>query len=75
MPCIVGIIEKSKVDVCNGNVPEVERHYEAYLKLESIEHSDVMFVKYLHSNDGEICLNGGVIIWMREFNAVCILRI
>ncbi|MGY6213115.1 prepilin-type N-terminal cleavage/methylation domain-containing protein [Cytobacillus firmus] len=49
LPSIVGIIEKSKFDVCNVNVSEMERHYEAYWELESVEHSDVMFVEYLRS--------------------------
>nr|WP_315362820.1 prepilin-type N-terminal cleavage/methylation domain-containing protein [Cytobacillus firmus] len=66
LPSIVGIIEKSKVDVCNGNVSEVERHYEAYLKLDSVEHSDVVFVEYLSSYDGGVCPSDGVISYVDE---------
>ncbi|CAM3775925.1 hypothetical protein GCM10009865_50450 [Aeromicrobium ponti] len=40
MPSVVSIIEKSKNDVCNVNVSEVERHYEVYLEIESIDRGD-----------------------------------
>ncbi|GLB58988.1 type II secretion system protein [Cytobacillus sp. NCCP-133] len=66
MPSVLGIIETSKVDVCHVNVSEVERHYEAYLELESVEHSNAVFVQYLHSYDGEICPEGGVISYVDE---------
>ncbi|WP_163144052.1 hypothetical protein [Bacillus sp. 22-7] len=49
LPSVLGMIEKSKVDVCNVNIAVVGRYYEAYLGLESLEHSQVVFLQYLHS--------------------------
>jgi Tfp pilus assembly protein PilE len=40
---VMGIIEKSRRDVCYVNVIQFERMYESYLDLESIEHSNIIF--------------------------------
>lgn len=52
---VVGSIEKSRQEVCHANVQELERYYEAYLALESIEHSDAVFVQYLNDYGEDIC--------------------
>lgn len=56
---VAGVIEKAKKDVCDANVLELERHYEAYLVLEGIDHSDVVFAEFLRGYDGSICPVGG----------------
>lgn len=49
MPSVVVMMEKSKIDVCNLNTDEMERHYEVYLGLEAVEFSECVFLQYLHS--------------------------
>jgi prepilin-type N-terminal cleavage/methylation domain-containing protein len=43
---VMGIIEKSRRDVCNVNVIQFERMYESFLDLEGIEHSNIIFAQY-----------------------------
>jgi Tfp pilus assembly protein PilE len=64
VPSVIGVIEKSKKDVCDVNVLQLERMYETYLDLESIEHSDVVFVQYLQDYGQEICPEHGDISYV-----------
>jgi type II secretory pathway pseudopilin PulG len=63
---ILGIIEKSRRDVCNVNVIHLERMYVAYLELEGIEHSNVIFVQYQQDYGEDICPENGVISYVDE---------
>ncbi|MED4600752.1 prepilin-type N-terminal cleavage/methylation domain-containing protein [Paenibacillus validus] len=56
---ITGIIEKSRRDVCNVNVLQLERVYEAYLELKDVEHSHVIFAQYLQDYGEDICPEHG----------------
>jgi type II secretory pathway pseudopilin PulG len=61
IPSVIGTIEKSRRDVCRVNVVELERMYETYLELEDIEHSEVVFAKYLEYYSEDICPEDGEI--------------
>jgi prepilin-type N-terminal cleavage/methylation domain-containing protein len=52
---VSNIIEKSKRDVCNVNVQQLERDYEGYLVIEGIGHSDAVFLQYLEDYGERIC--------------------
>lgn len=61
---VTGIIEKTKQEVCYANVKELERHYEVYLTIEDIAHSNVVFAQYLQDYGEDICPVGGEIGYM-----------
>lgn len=61
---VAGVIEKAEKDVCDVSVLELKRYYEAYLVLEGIDHSDVVFVQYLQDYDEDICPVGGEISYV-----------
>jgi prepilin-type N-terminal cleavage/methylation domain-containing protein len=47
VPSVIHLFEKSKEDVCLANRTELKRQYELKLELESIEHTELVFKKYL----------------------------
>ncbi|MEW9109064.1 MAG: prepilin-type N-terminal cleavage/methylation domain-containing protein [Cytobacillus gottheilii] len=59
IPSIVNIMSNAKRDVCLVNQEELEKKYEAHLALNGVGHSAVLFVDFLHDNEGELCLDGG----------------
>jgi len=61
VPSVIHLLEKSKEDVCLANLTELKRQYELKLELESIEHTDLVFKKYLLENNDYICPSGGEI--------------
>jgi len=50
-----GLIEKAEKDVCDSSILEIERQYETFLELESIERSDLFFAEFLSGYDGRVC--------------------
>ncbi|WP_071392651.1 type II secretion system protein [Bacillus tuaregi] len=54
-----GIIEKAEKDVCDASVVEIERQYEVYLELESVERPELYLAEFLLSYDGRVCPAGG----------------
>lgn len=68
---VAGIIEKAERDVCNTGVQELERHYEAYLEMESIvEPDDLTFSGFLNGYEGTVCPSGGDIRYV-DGNVKC----
>ncbi|MBB6454530.1 prepilin-type N-terminal cleavage/methylation domain-containing protein [Salirhabdus euzebyi] len=57
IPLVSNIIEKSKEEVCQTNIIILERSYESYLVLKSVEHTEVVFEQFMRSYDGELCEN------------------
>jgi len=47
VPSVFHLIEKAEEDACHVSVVEIERMYETYLVLESIEHTDMRFSLFL----------------------------
>ena len=64
------IIEKSKLEVCNANIIEIEREYESQLALASSTHSDVKFMELLLSYSHKLCPENGVISYF-EGKVLC----
>ncbi|WP_075983041.1 competence type IV pilus major pilin ComGC [Bacillus massilinigeriensis] len=61
VPSVVGIIEKSKADVCQSNRVMLKKIYSAYLNLENRVHSDMVFREFLLEDGNDICPVGGEI--------------
>ncbi|WP_078429769.1 type II secretion system protein [Alkalihalobacterium alkalinitrilicum] len=55
VPSVLGLIDKSRDEVCRVNLLQLEKEYETYLALEIIDHSNVVFTQFLESYDGKIC--------------------
>jgi prepilin-type N-terminal cleavage/methylation domain-containing protein len=55
VPSTLGVIEKTKQDVCDANLLQIERMYETHLILANIDHSDVAFSQYLQEYGESIC--------------------
>ena len=58
------IIEKSKLEVCNANIIEIEREYESQLVLSTSTHNDVQFKAFLMSFSHKLCPEKGVISYL-----------
>jgi prepilin-type N-terminal cleavage/methylation domain-containing protein len=61
---VMGIIEKSRRDVCNVNVIQFERMYESFLDLEGIEHSNIIFAQYQQDYGEDIYPENGDISYV-----------
>lgn len=61
VPSIVGLIEKSKEDICVANRVELRKLYDRHLALEDEEDSEVVFREFLLIEDFEVCPEDGVI--------------
>ncbi len=59
VPSVIGLIEKTKKDVCKVNRKIVERMYEMHLTIENIDHSDTLFSKTLDEFEGDLCPDDG----------------
>jgi prepilin-type N-terminal cleavage/methylation domain-containing protein len=64
VPSVIGLIEEARKDVCDANVLQLERVYERYLALESVEHSEFVFEQYLLDYDVSLCPIGGDISYL-----------
>lgn len=60
VPSVIGLIEKTKEDVCKVNRKIVERMYEVHLTIENIYHSDTLFSKTLDEFEGDLCPDDGI---------------
>lgn len=60
MPSFFGYMEFAIGKVCNSNCLELNKSYNTYLELRSIQHSEIVFDKFLEENDG-ICPRNGEI--------------
>lgn len=63
VPVMYSLIEKSRADVCNANIDQIEKSYERYIDLNSIKSPEIMFSRYLSDfwGDEEFCpLNGDI---------------
>lgn len=54
----VGYVEMAKTKVCNINCLQLEKQYNAYLEIEEIEHSEVIFTKFVEEYD-DLCPKHG----------------
>ncbi|WP_404330377.1 type IV pilin protein [Mesobacillus maritimus] len=61
IPSVFRLIEKAEADACHVSTAEIDRMYETYLAIESIDHTDMRFSQFLKdhventgSNHGEI---------------------
>lgn len=54
IPSFVRYVEKAKEGVCNFNCLKSEKQYNAYLEIEEIEHSEVIFTKFVEEYD-DLC--------------------
>ncbi|WP_247747104.1 prepilin-type N-terminal cleavage/methylation domain-containing protein [Alkalihalobacillus sp. BA299] len=55
IPVVVGVIEKSKDEVCRINILQFEKEYVKHLTIESVDHSDVFFAQFLESYNYDLC--------------------
>ena len=60
VPSVIGLIEKTKADVCKVNRKIVERMYEMHLTIENIDHSDTLFSKTVDEFEGHLCPDDGI---------------
>ncbi|TDL78999.1 type II secretion system protein [Peribacillus frigoritolerans] len=58
-----GIKERTEPDVCAANRVEFENGYRNHLTLEDVEHSEVLFGRYLTQIGSEVCPVGGEIAY------------
>ena len=58
IPSFVRYVEKAKEEVCNFNCLKSEKQYNAYLEIEEIEHSEVIFTKFVEEYD-DLCPKHG----------------
>ena len=58
IPYFVRYVEKANKEVCNFNCLQSEKLYNTYLEIEEIEHSEVIFTKFLEVYD-ELCPKHG----------------
>jgi prepilin-type N-terminal cleavage/methylation domain-containing protein len=66
VPRFSGYTDVAKEQVCNSNCKTIERAYEAYLVLEKLEHTDVLFNQYLVENNYGPCPEGGSISYVED---------
>jgi prepilin-type N-terminal cleavage/methylation domain-containing protein len=64
IPRLAGYTDTAKEQVCSSNCETIERAYEAYLTLEALEHSELLFNLYIIKNNYDICPEGGVISYL-----------
>lgn len=57
VPITLTLIEKSKADVCDANIVKLERSYEGYIQLYSVNNPEILFDTYLREywGDEEFC--------------------
>ena len=63
VPSFTGIIQNANEQVCKTNRLQLEKMYNIYLLQEGIQHTDQMFVNYLHVYDEELCPLGGQVTY------------
>lgn len=60
-PSVVGLIEKSKEDICVANRVELKKTYERYVAFEDEEDSEIVFNNFLLTIHIDVCPADGVI--------------
>lgn len=62
-----GPIEESKRKVCEHNRFQIENNYHTYLQLEDKDHTDPLFIQFIHEHyTEELCPEEGTIHYMDE---------
>lgn len=64
IPSYFSYVKKAKETVCNANCMQIERMYEAHLKLENIEHTDLVFEQFLQEYCQNVCPEHGDITYV-----------
>jgi len=64
IPTLIGYTERAKEEVCKDNCLQLERMYETYLMVESIEDSEKVFEQYMHDLGRDICPGNGEISYV-----------
>ena len=57
-------VKKAKEEVCKVNCEQVERAYEAYLVLENIENSGVVFEEFMKEYGINLCPEHGIVTYV-----------
>ncbi|MCA1031307.1 prepilin-type N-terminal cleavage/methylation domain-containing protein [Bacillus timonensis] len=55
VPSVLGLIEKTRRDVCDLNRIELEKGYESFLEREEIESSEATFIQFIGSYENAVC--------------------
>ncbi|MFA9559315.1 prepilin-type N-terminal cleavage/methylation domain-containing protein [Evansella sp. AB-rgal1] len=55
VPTVNGLIAKTKKDVCEANLLQLERMYKTELSIREIDHSHSFFIQYIGNYDENIC--------------------
>ncbi|MFA9396922.1 MAG: prepilin-type N-terminal cleavage/methylation domain-containing protein [Clostridiaceae bacterium] len=64
IPRFAAYSEKAKKQVCKINCLQIERDYELYLTINGLEHSDILFDKFLDKYEKTICSDHGDITYV-----------
>ena len=64
VPSYIGHVENAKEEVCDTNVVQLERMYEAHLTLENKNHTEDIFDHYLQEYGRDICPENGDIYYV-----------
>ncbi|WP_198508212.1 type IV pilin protein [Bacillus alkalisoli] len=70
VPAVIGLIEKSREDVCVANRLELKRYYEREFVLSGLEHKPELFEQSMMEFGEEVCPVGGVITYV-DGNVLC----
>lgn len=55
VPSILGLVDRTKEDVCDANRFEVKRLYHYHLSLVDSDHTDLLFQQFLQEFDQAVC--------------------
>ncbi|PGT89055.1 type II secretion system protein [Bacillus sp. AFS040349] len=64
VPGVIGLIEKTKEDVCERNRVELESKYKTHLTISGLEHSDVIFMEYIRQYREVDCPEHGEFVYV-----------
>ncbi|MGB4437640.1 MAG: type II secretion system protein [Sedimentibacter sp.] len=64
VPRFVGVINNAEKQVCFSNCLQLERMYNADLILKDKEHSEIIFSTFLNEYVGDVCPDGGEIVYI-----------
>lgn len=64
VPSFQKYTRKAKKEVCKINCTQIERMYNIYLHMNSMEHNDTIFANYIDENWKIICPEHGVINYL-----------
>jgi len=64
VPGVIGLIEKTQEDVCEGNRVELESKYKTHLTISGLEHSDVIFMEYIRQYGEVDCPEHGEFVYV-----------